>query len=259
MTALAAISTVGAVVGQMFGPVSWQHLQPALPARQQAGAVAQDYFAIQNESQCGFLVTKIGTGRTFRLAAGGWLAPTEATTHIGQDTGLSFQVEYVLTNPLVQQIGVDYFSPGEPLPQVRTLGNSPIGGSVSVLSTPIIIVEPTVVFPITTTGLTILGPFSIATTGLYEVTSSLLVSNGGGATITMQVSYTEGFTGTSVTGRSLSISSSTALNGVSLPNNGFGINSACFYVKGGTSLTVNFQDGTGTPNDQVVVGINKMF
>lgn len=259
MTSLPAISTIGATVGQVFGPISWAQMQPAALLAQQSGLLLRDYFVIQNESQCGFLVTRIGTNRTFRLAAGGWLAPTEATTGTGQDTGLLFTVEYVLANPVVQQIGVDYFAPGEPLPMIRTLGNSPIGGNVSVLNTPTILVAPTTTTTLLNTSPAILPLGTIPSTGLYEVVSSFLVSNSGTATITLQVSYTEGFTGTSVTNRSLSTSAGVSLSGTVLANNGVGVCASTFYCKGGTTINVTFQDSTGTPADQIVIGLNKMF
>lgn len=66
------------------------------------------------------------------LPAGGWrnipIAPGE--------TGVDYQVAYLLPNPPVSLIMPTYYGPNEPVPDIGTLGNSPvgIGGSVQTSS-----------------------------------------------------------------------------------------------------------------------------
>lgn len=78
---------------------------------------------IFNESGSGLLIQFQTEGSAFRLPAGGW---TDKPIHAGEQ-GLQWTVLYNLPNPPVTLLFVDYYYPGEPLPKVPVLGNSPIG------------------------------------------------------------------------------------------------------------------------------------
>lgn len=258
MKDLGFVDVSAAVVGSVY-KIDWSLIQQEPTLRQQDRNL-YDSVAIYNESGCGFLVTMKQTNRSFTLPAGGWIPALPCTVPGGIDKSLTLTVQYVLTNAQVSQVHSDYFLPGEATSGNSvsvTLGNSPIGGAVAVSNTPTIAQEPTTLITGgSTSPLTVV--FGVPATGLYEVTAGFVVNNSGTATITLQVSYTDGFLGGSVTNRSLSTSGGVTLNGAVLANNGVGVNGANFYMQAGT-CSITFQDSTGTPNDSCSVGLIKMF
>jgi hypothetical protein len=84
---------------------------------------------IHNESGCGLGITLKDSQQSFNLAAGQWvpivLGPGESA--------VQWVVKYVLPNAPVNLLMTTYYFPGEPIPDIAVLGNSPIGigGSVS--------------------------------------------------------------------------------------------------------------------------------
>src|SRR6185312_622026 len=103
------------------GGVSW-----GLPGR------VRPVLRLHNESGAGLLCTLNNSGQQFYLTAGGWQDCYPATG----DNSLLFSVLYILPNPPVTLLLGTYYVPGEPVPAITTLGNSPIGigGSVTVTS-----------------------------------------------------------------------------------------------------------------------------
>lgn len=87
---------------------------------------------LHNESGTGLLCTLNNSNQQFYLTAGGW---QDCYPRTG-DSSLLFTVLYVLPNPPVTLLLGTYYAPGEPVPAITTLGNSPIGigGSVNVTS-----------------------------------------------------------------------------------------------------------------------------
>ena len=87
------------------------------------------YIRFYNESQCGLSIT-LDTGAQEIVPAGAWY------THdaIGVNSA-TWTVLYVMTNPLVTHLYTVYYPPGEQLPDLPNLGNSPIGGTSGTATT----------------------------------------------------------------------------------------------------------------------------
>jgi len=87
---------------------------------------------IFNESGSGLLINFQTSGDGFYLPAGGW---TDKAIRAGE-AGMKWTVLYNLPSPPVTLLLVTYYGPGEAIPYVPTLGNSPIGigGTISVAS-----------------------------------------------------------------------------------------------------------------------------
>src|SRR5690348_11718073 len=84
----------------------------------------QGVLRLHNDSGSGLLVGLTQSGQSFYIPAGGW---QDCYPKPG-DTDLTFQVKYVLPNPPVTLLMSTYYYPGEPVPPISVLGNSPIGG-----------------------------------------------------------------------------------------------------------------------------------
>lgn len=67
------------------------------------------------------------TGNSFNLPAGGWV---DCHPKSG-DTGIQYTVKYVMTNPQVTLLQATYYYPGEIVPDMPILGNSPVGGTTT--------------------------------------------------------------------------------------------------------------------------------
>lgn len=97
-------------------------------------ASSNQYGTLQifNDSGAGLRLKCQRSSYTTDLPAGGWrnipIAPGE--------TGVDYKVAYLLPNPPVSLVLPTYYGPGEPVPDIGTLGNSPvgIGGSVQTSS-----------------------------------------------------------------------------------------------------------------------------
>lgn len=80
-----------------------------------------------NDSGAGLQISLDTSQSGFFLPAGAWkpvsIGPGEAS--------FTYVVVYVLPNPPVSSLLVEYYAPGEAVPPTVTLGNSPIGGAVS--------------------------------------------------------------------------------------------------------------------------------
>lgn len=87
---------------------------------------------LHNDSGSGLLMALVQSGQQFFLPAGGWQDCYPAPG----DTSIAFTVKYTLPNPPVTLLLATYYYPGEPVPALTILGNSPvgIGGSVNVTS-----------------------------------------------------------------------------------------------------------------------------
>jgi hypothetical protein len=97
-----------------------------------AGTQGAGNLHIFNESGSGLLISFLTDGSAFYLPAGGWV---DKVLRAGEQ-GIRWTVLYNLPNPPVTLLLVTYYYPGEPLPRVPMLGNSPIGigGTVSTSS-----------------------------------------------------------------------------------------------------------------------------
>lgn len=82
------------------------------------------HIQIYNESGCGLQLTFQNSKLTTFVPAGGWQT---ITLPIGE-SGYSYQVIYLLTNPNVSTLITIYYAAGEPVPNIASIGNSPIGG-----------------------------------------------------------------------------------------------------------------------------------
>ena len=115
--ALDPVDLSAATVGTT-GELSWSNqFQTGSPLGVRAG---RPTLRLYNESGCG-LQLQLGT-RSDRLPAGAWVDMA-----LNGENKLDYSVEYVLAGqPVSLLLGVVY-EPGEPIPQIPTLGNSPIG------------------------------------------------------------------------------------------------------------------------------------
>jgi len=123
---LPTVNLTGSTVGQS-GTIS------LTPIAGQAGisyaTFGQATLRLHNESACGLQCMLDASGQSFYLPAGGWLDcyPT------GGDNALNFTILYILNNPGVSLVLATYYAPGETVPAMPILGNSPVGvgGTVS--------------------------------------------------------------------------------------------------------------------------------
>lgn len=109
--------------------VSKQSLLPSYGTSKPAHAV------VLNESGCG-LDLQLSGGRQDRVPAGGWRV-WELTT---ADTGVTYTVIYILQNQPVAKLLITLYAPGEVVPDLPILGNSPTGisGLVTTATAPAI-------------------------------------------------------------------------------------------------------------------------
>lgn len=84
-------------------------------------------FRLHNDSGCGLAMTMPKSGQSFNLPAGGW----QDCQPMPGESAIDFTVVYALPNPPVSSLLVTYFAPGEQVPAMTILGNSPIGGGVA--------------------------------------------------------------------------------------------------------------------------------
>lgn len=260
MVALGGTSLVGVTVGQVI-PVSWATAQAPATLRQMEYGV-HDHISLYNESGCGLNIQLNNTGRSFTLPAGGWTQDPIPVAYRGtNDTGLTATVLYIISNAQISQLFVDYFVAGDIPLRMGTLGNSPIGGTVQVANSPTIVFPPTT--PLTnilvTTQVTA-ASFSIPASagGLYMIDGSFIVANGGASSITVLTQFTSLFNA-AVNTRTMAQQNGATLSSAALANGTYGLLPATFYCRGGTTITVFFQDATNTPDDSIVVGIVQMF
>lgn len=102
------------------GSVTWTGLNAATGAP--AGAIAgKSVLRLYNESGCGLRCT-ISGGRGLRVPAGGW-----GDFILRGEQSLNYNVEYVIPNAPISLLLAEIFEPGEPIPPLPSLGNSPIG------------------------------------------------------------------------------------------------------------------------------------
>lgn len=258
-TDLGFIDTTGVLVGQVY-TFDWSKSVILPTLSQQAGYTVSDHLVFMNESPAELRVTLNPTGRSFTLPSGGWTPNgVPVSWRMTQDTSATFLVEAVLANPLVRQIHIDYYAPGEPITAVSTLGNSPIGGSVTVTSSPVIVLDP--ISP--TLGITVTTPVTVATyttaaPGLYMITGSFLVNNGGASSVTIQAQFTSDYNG-AVNTRTLANNTGGTLSAAGLSNGTYGIACPTFFCQGGTNITVTYQNALNTPNDDAVFGVIQVF
>lgn len=135
---LPSVNLAGVSVGQS-GIVSLNNVGVSAGGISANPADIQDagILHIFNESGSGLLIQFQTAGSAFHLPAGGWV---DKIIKAGEQ-GIQWTVLYNLPNPPVTLLLVTYYYPGEPLPRVPALGNSPIGiggtvntSSVSTLS-----------------------------------------------------------------------------------------------------------------------------
>lgn len=138
---IASVNTAAFVVGTS-GAVSWEHTAPPPTIRQQMRPgtdLSGPTVVVFNESACQFLISLPLTGQTFSLPAGRWVSLRVPPNEIS----LSYRVTAVASNgnPLFNNLLVDFYSPGEPVDEIGTLGNSPIGATTTNLTTQLTTVD----------------------------------------------------------------------------------------------------------------------
>ena len=111
----ASVGTTGSVSFNPAGPTATlrQYTQPA-------------HIQIYNESGCGLNITFKESGGVLFLPAGAWQTITLPIS----ESGFSYAVTYTLSNPNVSVLVCIYYQPGEAVPTIAALGNSPIGGGI---------------------------------------------------------------------------------------------------------------------------------
>lgn len=82
---------------------------------------------MHNESGTGLLVQMKTSGDQFNLPAGGWI---DAPIKPGE-SAIVITALYIMSLPPVQLLLLTYYQPGEPVPPMTILGNSPIAGSTN--------------------------------------------------------------------------------------------------------------------------------
>jgi hypothetical protein len=85
---------------------------------------------MHNESGSGLTVRMHTSGDYFKLPAGGWV---DAPVKVGEDSVI-VTVIYILSSPPVKLLLLTYYAPGEYVPRMTILGNSPIGGTTTTSS-----------------------------------------------------------------------------------------------------------------------------
>lgn len=128
---VANISLTSATVGQQLAAISWAQF---VPGRSQAvmddSPGAYGYLRLINESGCGLdLDFNGGSGSRFAKAGGEPLFELR-----GDDTSVMATVNYVIPGQQVSTLVALYYRPGEPVDVSGTIGNSPIGGTVTPMS-----------------------------------------------------------------------------------------------------------------------------
>lgn len=125
-TKLPIVDLTGAVVGTQE-TIDFNQFTKFDPATKKPA-----HLRIYNDSGCGLDYTMKQSGDSDYCPAGGW-----ATIELADnDSQMVVTVNYLLPNPPVSKILPTYYAPGEPVPPIPILGNSPvgIGGSVATSS-----------------------------------------------------------------------------------------------------------------------------
>ena len=120
---LKPVDLTGAIVGQQF-TIDFNQFVKFNPANNDPA-----HLRVYNDSGCGLQYVMQSSGNGDYIPAGGW-----ATIELkSNDSSMLVTINYLLPNPPVSIILPTYFGPGEPVPPVPILGNSPvgIGGSVN--------------------------------------------------------------------------------------------------------------------------------
>ena len=123
---LPIVDLTGAVVGTQ-NTIDFNQFPKFDPATQKPA-----HLRVFNDSGCGLDYVMKQSGDSDYIPAGGWatieLAPNDAQ--------MLTTVNYLLPNPPVSKILPTYYAPGERVPPIPILGNSPVGvgGSVSTTS-----------------------------------------------------------------------------------------------------------------------------
>lgn len=121
--ALPAIDLTGVVVGST-GTISLKNTgytaDPSFTKNQ-----AQ--LKILNESGAGLQITTRLEGHSIYIPAGAWVM----IGLIPGESNVDYVVIYLITNPPVSQLLAIYYAPNEPVDNISTLGNSPVGGAIS--------------------------------------------------------------------------------------------------------------------------------
>lgn len=118
---LPVVDLTGASVGQS-GSLDLTPI--AGPAGISYATFGQSVLRLHNESNCGLQCTLPVSAQSFYLPAGGW---QDAYPKAG-DNELDYEVLYTLSGPGVTLLLATYYYPGEAVPALTQLGNSPIGG-----------------------------------------------------------------------------------------------------------------------------------
>lgn len=255
-----ALSMANAAVGQNFPVIPLSGIiPPATPNGQTDGGNIVCF----NESQCGVIVTLSPLGSSFRIPAGGWSDPIPVQYGGTNISGVQVQVEYIMSavTPLVSQFGIDYFFPGEKVVRVKTLGNSPIGGNISVSSYPYTLISAKDIPIIVNTNVQVLSPIAPSPPGVavlsarFQVSFNVGAGNTNNGVITVSVSIDSPMVGVvtqnmfSMTGTQMS---GTAINKGSLTS----LQAMFLDVLPGQSIVVNYHNAAlGTINDQVTATI----
>ena len=168
---LPEVDLTSAIVGQAGN-------MPLAPDAGQGGVsyatFGQFTLRLHNESAAGLQCSLAMSGQQFYLPAGAWLDcyPT------GGDNALNFTVKYVLTNPGVSLLLGTLYAPGEPVPAMPILGNSPIGGGSIVSTTSNQLIStgfPAGTSIIEANSNTVPGPTATATNdGLWRLSSTIV-------------------------------------------------------------------------------------
>jgi len=117
-TKLPSIDLTGAIVGSKY----MLDFRPFIKFNSRNFS-SKAHIRVFNESGVGVQYTMIASGDSDNIPAGGW-GVIEVEPN---DSQMNIVVQYTLPNPPVSIFNATYFDPGEVVPPVYTLGNSPIG------------------------------------------------------------------------------------------------------------------------------------
>lgn len=136
---------------------------------------------------------------------------------------------------------------------LRTIGNQ----ATKSFGVPVMVLGPSQSTTITSTGEQTLATFVAPVLGLYRLNMSIRLNNGtSGNAITAGANYTDGDTGLTSNLRMIgALSGSGAVvclvGGTSIANGRFHCTPGVFYVQGGATISIIYQDPTNTPSDTV--------
>ena len=141
------------------------------------------------------------------------------------------------------------------------LGNiGAVGGQASAGSFGVpVIVAQAINQHITSTANQTLASFTPPADGLYVAYASFVFSNGSNSTITMRAAFTDPLLGTGVHALFSTTNGFTnALAFIATPGTTVPAAPITFYAKGGSAITLEFQDTTGTPSDHVTMQLMRL-